>query len=419
MAKAGLEARKVAVHAMNAVTSEGRLLSEALPRLTDGMEASDRARVGRLATGALRWAGRADRLLGPHLRMKPEDAVLNVLRLAIYEIYVVGAPEHAAVDAAVSLTARSKAGFVNAVLRSLQRRDPVWEDTPLPGLPKWLKKRLTKAWGKESVTAMETVFAAEPPLDLSLKPSEDAAIWAETLGADIRADGGLRLQSVGQVSAMEGFNDGAWWVQDAGASIGARLLSAQTGETVLDLCAAPGGKTMQLAATGATVTALDVSKDRMTRVTENLERTGLNAECVIADALKWQPDQPFDAILLDAPCSASGTLRRHPDLAHARDGSGIDTLVALQEQLIGRAVSWLKPGGRMIYCTCSLFPEEGEAQIEAALTRHKGVSIRPVQADWIDPKWLTEAGTLRLRPDHWADVGGIDGFFIACLEKRS
>ena len=218
---------------------------------------------------------------------------------------------------------------------------------------------------------------------------------------------------------MPGFESGAWWVQDAGASVGARILAAEAGENVLDLCAAPGGKTMQLAASGASVTALDVSKDRMARVTENLKRVDLTANCVVMDALKWQPDQPFDAILLDAPCSASGTLRRHPDLAYARDGSGIETLVALQEQLIGRAVSWLKPGGRVVYCTCSLFPEEGEAQIEAALTRHKGVSIRPARGDWIDPKWQTEAGTLRLRPDHWAETGGIDGFFIACLEKHS
>lgn len=419
MAKAGLEARKAAVHAMTAVTSEGRLLSEALPRMTDGMDPGERARVGRLATGALRWAGRADRLLGPHLRMKPEDAVLNVLRLAIYEIYVVGAPEHAAVDGAVSLASRSKAGLVNGVLRSLQRRAPVWDDTPLPGVPKWLKKRLTKAWGKDSVAAMEAVFAADPPLDITLKPTEDVAHWAKELTADIRPDGGLRLKSVGQVSALPGFDAGAWWVQDAGASVGARLLNAQAGETVLDLCAAPGGKTMQLAATGAGVTALDVSKDRMERVSENLNRTGLTADCVVADALKWQPEQPFDAILLDAPCSASGTLRRHPDLAHARDGTGIDALVALQEQLIGRAINWLKPGGRLVFCTCSLFPEEGEAQIEAALTRHKNVAVRPPKADWIDPKWQTDAGTLRLRPDHWATQGGIDGFFIACLEKRS
>ncbi|MDA8585090.1 methyltransferase domain-containing protein [Rhodobacteraceae bacterium] len=416
--KAGLEARKVAVYAMNAVTSEGRLLSEALPRMTEGMTPAERARVGRLATGALRWAGRSDRLLGPHLRMKPEDAVLNAMRLAIYEIYVDGAPDHAAVDAAVSMSERSKAGLVNGVLRSLRRREPVWDDTPLPGLPKWLRKRLVSAWGKENVAAMEVVFAADPPLDISLKPAEDVAKWAETLNADIRPDGGLRLKSMGQVSALPGFDDGIWWVQDAGASVGARLLEVKAGESVLDLCAAPGGKTMQLAATGAKVTALDVSKDRMVRVTENLKRTGLSAEHVIADALKWQPDQTFDAILLDAPCSASGTLRRHPDLAHARDGDGIEKLMALQEQLIGRAVSWLKPGGRIVYCTCSLFPEEGEAQIEAALIRHKGMSVVPVKGDWIDPKWQTEARTLRIRPDHWAENGGIDGFFVALLEKR-
>ncbi len=416
--KAGLDARKAAVAAMTLVTEEGQLLSDALTSECKDMGPGDRARVGRLATGALRWLGRSDRLLGPHLRMKPEDPVLNALRLAIFEIYVEKAPEHAAVDAAVAMTVKSKAGLVNGVMRSLLRREPDWDAAPLPGVPKWLRKRLNAAWGKEALQAMEQVFASDPPLDLTLKATKDTAEWAKRLGAEVRPDGGLRLRDPGQVSAMPGFEEGDWWIQDAGATVAARILAPKAGEKVLDLCTAPGGKLMQMVSMGADVTALDVSKHRMKRVAENLNRTNLKAEVVTADALKWEPDAPFDAILLDAPCSASGTLRRHPDLAFARDGSGIDALQSLQSVLLDRAVSWLKPGGRLVFCTCSLFPEEGEAQAEAALKRHKSLTLMPAAGEWIDPKWVTETGTLRLRPDHWAEIGGIDGFFVAGFEKQ-
>ncbi|NNE80440.1 MAG: methyltransferase domain-containing protein [Silicimonas sp.] len=419
MAKAGAEVRAAAVSAMTSVTEDGRLLSDVLPRVTADFEPADRARVGRLATSALRWSGRSDRLLGPHLRLKPEDRVLNALRLAIFEIFVDGAPDHAAVDGAVSLTSRSKMGLVNGVLRNVLRKGTNWDELPLPGLPKWLRKRFSKDWGKEAVAEMEAVYAANPPLDLTLKNAEDAAAWAKTLDADLRPDGGLRLKTFGQVSQLPGYSDGAWWVQDAGASVAARLLHPAPGERVLDLCAAPGGKALQLAAAGAEVTALDVSKDRMKRVAENSARTGLAAELITADALEWTPPAPFGAILLDAPCSASGTLRRHPDLAHARDGSGIDALVDLQAKLLDRAVDWLAPDGRLVYCTCSLFPEEGENQIGAALARHPHLSLSRPEAPWIDPKWCATEGGLRLRPDHWAEIGGIDGFFVAMLEKRS
>ena len=418
MAKAGTEARAAAVAAMTLVTEGGRMLGNILPEVTDDLDPADKARAGRLATGALRWAGRSDRLLGPHLRMKPEDQVMNILRLALFEIFVDGAPHHAAVDGAVALAIRSKAGLVNGVLRNILRRDPVWDEFPLPSLPKWLRKPLVAAWGKQAVADMELVFTQEPPLDLTLKSPPEAAIWAEHLGAEPRPDGGLRLVSPGQVSALPGFDEGAWWVQDAGASIAARVLNAQAGETVLDLCAAPGGKTMQLAAAGAKVIALDVAKDRMTRVAENLSRTGLTANLVTADILNWQPEAKFGAILLDAPCSATGTLRRHPDLAYARDGSGIDELVTLQAAMLDRAVGWLAPGGRIVYCTCSLLPEEGEGQIAAALKRHPDLLVVPSDAAGLDPKWCLEDGSLRLRPDHWADIGGIDGFFVARLEKR-
>ena len=409
------QARVAAVAAMTAVTESGALLSAALPELVRNLAPADRARAGRLAVEALRWASRSDRALSPFLRMKPEDPVMNALRLALYEIYVAGVPPHGAVSAAVDLAGKPKAGLVNAVLRNIQRRGLVWDDLPLPVLPKWVRKPLVRAWGKEPVAAMEAVFAGDVPLDLSV--AGDALVWAERLGGELLPSGSVRLRDAGQVSALPGFEEGAWWVQDAAAALGAKLMQMGPGERVLDLCAAPGGKTMQLAATGAAVTALDVSETRMKRLDENLMRTGLKAEVVVADALEWEPEAPFDVILLDAPCSATGTLRRHPDLAYAKGIAMLDDLVPLQAKMLDRAVGWLKPGGRMVFCTCSLLPEEGEAQLAGALERHKGLTVEMPEMPWIEEQWRASEGGLRIRPDHWADRGGIDGFFIAILRK--
>lgn len=414
MAKPGSEARAAAAKAMTAATKDRVMFRDTFQEIS--LPPSEMARAQRLATGALRFAHRSDQLLGPHLRMKPEDEVMNLLRLAIFEINS-GAPTHAAVDGAVYLASKSKKGLVNAVLRNVQRTATDWDSLGAPKMPKWLKKPLTQAWGKPAVEAMEAVHAMDPPLDVTLKDSSQSKHWATELGADVLPNGSLRLAKAGQVSTQPGFEEGAWWVQDAGATIAAKLLAPKENERVLDLCAAPGGKTMQLAAAGADVTALDISGPRLKRLEQNLKRTGLKAKLVTDDALHWEPDAPFDAILLDAPCSATGTLRRHPDLAFAKDGSELTALLPLQAALIDRALGWLKTGGRLIYCTCSLFPDEGEAQIEAALERHTlGITIP--EASWIDPKWRTDVG-LRLRPDHWADIGGIDGFFIARLEKPS
>lgn len=417
MGQPGLDARAAAVSLMSAVTEEGQLLSAALPAIVEKLPPEEKARAQRLATEALRWAQRSDRLLGPHLRNRPEDAVMNPLRLALYEINVEGAAPHGPVNAAVSLAPKSKKGLVNAVLRNVQRRETDWNALPVPSLPKWLRKRLVAAWGKEAVAAMEEVHASPVPLDLTLR--ETGGDWAAKLGAEELATGSLRLRDFGRVSSLPGYDEGAWWVQDAAAALPAKLLAAAPGENVLDLCAAPGGKTMQLAAAGASVTALDISAPRMVRVSENLARTALAATQVVADATTWQPEAQFDAILLDAPCSATGTLRRHPDLGHARDGSGIGSLMQLQSTLIDRALGWLKPGGRMVFCTCSLLPEEGEEQLAAALSRHPDANAETPDAAWIDPRWRAPGGGLRIRPDHWSDRGGIDGFFIATLRKNA
>ncbi len=260
---------------------------------------------------------------------------------------------------------------------------------------------------------IETAQAVAPPIDLTLRPGA-----VPPPGGEVLPGGSVRLPAGVQVTALPGWPEGAFWVQDAGAALAARVLDPAPGEVVVDLCAAPGGKTLQLAAAGARVTAVDVSDARLARLRENLARTGLSADVVVADALAWMPAAPADAVLLDAPCSATGTIRRHPDLPFVKDGSDLPALLALQTALIDRALAMLRPGGRLVFATCSLLPEEGERQIEAALARHPGLVVEAAQAEGIDPGWRTPHG-LRLRPDHWADRGGIDGFFIARLRRAA
>lgn len=407
-------ARAAAVALMTGATEHGRAIGETGAGLA-ALEPSERARALRLAVDALRWAPRSDRLLGPHLRLRPEDVVMNALRLAIYEMNEAGVPAHGAVNAAVALVPKSKAGLVNAVLRNVGRRGTDWSGLPVPGMPKWLRKPLVAAWGKEAVAAMEAVHAGGAPVDLTVKAG--AAGWAERLGGEVLPTKSVRLRDPGQVSALPGYESGDWWVQDAAAALPARLLGDVAGRRVLDLCAAPGGKTMQLAAAGADVTALDISESRLKRLRENLVRTGLGADVVVADALDWEPNELFDAILVDAPCTATGTLRRHPDLAYLRDASALESLVPLQAAMLDRALSWLKPGGRLVFCTCSLLPQEGEAQRDSALARHPGLTVVDARPEGVPESWKAVGGGLRIRPDYWADCGGIDGFFMVLLQK--
>jgi 16S rRNA (cytosine967-C5)-methyltransferase len=226
----------------------------------------------------------------------------------------------------------------------------------------------------------------------------------------------LRITGPVQVSNLPGYADGLWWVQDAAAALAVRLLAPAKGEKVADLCAAPGGKTLQMAAAGALVTAVDISEPRLARLRTNLVRTGLSAKVVAADVLHWQPEGPFDAVLLDAPCSATGTVRRHPDLPFVKDGSELADLTALQAQMLDRALALLRPGGRMVYCTCSLLPEEGEAQLAAVLARQPGLVVVRPDLPGVAAEWITPGGGLRLRPDYWAEKGGMDGFFMAMLQ---
>ncbi|MAM25819.1 MAG: 16S rRNA methyltransferase [Rhodobacteraceae bacterium] len=422
MSDTGLPARKAAVYLLDQVLGEGRLMSELLAGgAFDRLPPEDRARAQRLANDTLRGLERADRLLQQHLSKYPPLTVRNALRLGTVELCQGGAA-HGVVNAMVSIVSAHRRyghlkGLTNAVLRKVAAAGPeAWAALRPPRLPKWLRGPLVDAWGAQAMQAMEAAHFAGAPLDIT--PRGEAAAISTTLGAQLLPTGTLRMPEAGQVSAMPGFATGDWWIQDAAAALPVQVLAPRKGEDVLDLCAAPGGKTMQLAAAGAQVTAVDASAPRVARLKENLARVHLPAKVKTADAR--QIGGSYDAVLLDAPCSATGTIRRHPDLPHAKDGSEFGELIALQGELLDHAWSLVKPGGRLVFCTCSLLPDEGEVQVDEALERHPDMVVDRSALDLpgVSPEWITAEGGLRLRPDYWADIGGMDGFYIACLRKR-
>ncbi|MEZ5750438.1 MAG: transcription antitermination factor NusB [Paracoccaceae bacterium] len=404
-----MDPRELAAQMVAGVTAEGRRIGEL--SLPDAAPA-DRARAQRLALATLRNLARADQVLAPYLRQTPAPPVQALMRVATVEMLELGAPAHGVVNAAVSaLRAGRKtaaaAGMANAVLRKVAAYEG-WSELAVQRLPGWLRRRLKAAYGEPAVLAFEQAHAEGAPLDLTLKPGGAAPEGRELPNGSLRIDGPV------QVSALAGFDDGAWWVQDAAASLPATLLAIREGERVLDLCAAPGGKTMQLAAAGGRVTALDVSDARLERLRDNLRRTGLAATVVTADALHWTPDEGFDAVLLDAPCSATGTIRRHPDLPFVRKPADVAALIDLQAALLDRSLGFLKPGGRIVFCTCSLLPDEGEAQITAALARHKDLTVLPLPP--LTFGRATPEGGWRTLPNDLP--GGNDGFYMALLGRQ-
>ena len=412
-------ARRSAIYLLDQILGEGRLLSECLAAgALDRLDSEDRARAQRLTLETLRGLERADRLVGNHLNRTPALTVHNALRLGAVELCH-GEAAHGVVNSMVEIVGRSRKhgrlkGLVNAVLRKVAAEGPeAWPKMRVPRLPEWLRDPLVMAWGDEAVKGMEQAHFAGAPLDLTVKSGAAMSV------GDLLPTGSVRIIDAGQVSALPGYASGDWWVQDAAAALPVRVLAPKAGERILDLCAAPGGKTLQIAAAGADVTALDISQGRIERVRENLERTGLTAQVVVGDALEHQGQ--YDAILLDAPCSATGTIRRHPDLPFAKDGSEFGELIELQAQMLSHAWSLLKPGGRLVYCTCSLLPDEGEVQIEDAVQQHSDMQVdrNALNVPGVDEGWTTEEGGVRLRPDYWPDRGGMDGFYIARLNKSA
>lgn len=435
---AGFAARSVAADILDGVLRRNRVLDElidaaAQPRLA-ALPERDRALARHLVATVLRRLGTLRHLLARLLeRGLPGEAprVETALMIGAAQILWLDVPDHAAVDLAVRLVQADRrgaryAGLVNAVLRRLAREggallaelDALALDTP-----DWLLQRWVANYGGATARAIAAANAHEPPLDFTVK--RDAAHWATALGGRVLPSGTVRTTARGPVSELPGYDQGAWWVQDAAAALPARLFGDVVGRRIADLCAAPGGKTAQLAAAGARVTAVDRAPARLARIKANLDRLGLAAEIVAADVLDPDPapwrEALFDGILLDAPCSSSGTIRRHPDVPWRKQASDIVKLAQLQHALLARAAKWVKPGGLLVYCVCSLEPEEGVEVVEAFLRSDAGFRRRPISAAEIAGMADTSSGDLRTLPCHLADpdprLAGLDGFFAARIER--
>ena len=413
MAKAGSEvpglpARRAALRLLDGVLRRGETLEQNETAALRGLPASDAGLARAIAAETLRWLVDFDALIDSATREAlPEDAKpRTVLRLMLAQWLRLDTPPHAVVATALPLLSGGPKRLAHGVFGALTKRG-----VELPAAPT-LPEAVAERWG-ERAGAIAAGLAEPPPLDLTLKDPSQTAEWAVKLGADSLMPGHLRLSRGQAVHGLEGFEDGAWWVQDLAASLPARLLGDGQGRRALDLCAAPGGKTLQLAAQGWNVTALDISAKRLKLLEENLKRTGLEAEVIAADAFKWEPPTEngakFDAILIDAPCTATGTARRHPDVLHRIGPRQIEDLSEVQARLIERASGWLTPGGVLVYAVCSLESEEGEEQAEKVWLPREPISAEELPAS-LSP---TAHGTLRTDPGMLPEHGGLDGFFIA------
>lgn len=435
----GLAARRITADILDGVLHKHRTLDEQL----DGAAAHpglktladrDRALMRRLVATILRRLGTLGHVLSRLLdRGIPTDAprAQSALLIGAAQILWMDVPDHAAVDLSVRLVqsdrrAAKYAGLVNAVLRRCAREgQPLIDEVRAETLdiPAWLMARWTTHYGESNAKAIAAAIGYEPSLDLTVK--SDAAQWATRLHGETLSTGTVRTLLQGSVTMLPGFSEGRWWVQDAAAAMPAQLFGDVAGRRIVDLCAAPGGKTAQLAHAGADVTAIDRSPNRVARLRENLGRLSLNARALVADATEWQDDsgEGFDGVLVDAPCSATGTIRRHPDVAWLKQESDIAALTTLQRRLLQKAVALLKPGGTLVYCTCSLEPEEGEHAVNTLLASESGMRRAPIDASDVAGlvDILTPDGDLRTLPCHLPHddprLGGLDGFYAARLIK--
>ena len=433
----GLRVRQAAVVLVNDILGKGHSIDErfgsgAVPNRLAGLDDRDIALTRSIVTVALRRLGSLRHMLAALMEGGvPRQAVGldGILLVAAAQICFLDVPDHAAVDLAVRSVQLDKraapfAPLVNGVLRNLARRrdellatcDPLAHDTP-----QWLAARWRKTYGLELAQEIAAAHWLEPTLDLTVKSDADA--WAQRLDAVHLPTGSLRLRGHGAITELDGYADGAWWVQDAAAALPARLLGVGPGDRVADLCAAPGGKAAQLAAAGASVLAMDRSAERLKRLSANFSRLKLSAEVVVADVANFKGG-PFDAVLIDAPCSATGTIRRHPDIAWTKKPGDIASLASLQARMLDRAFELVRPGGMVVYCTCSIEPEEGELQIPALLRRNPDVERVPIRLDEIGgvEGLITAMGDLRTLPCHFPAetprLAGLDGFFAARLRRH-
>jgi 16S rRNA (cytosine967-C5)-methyltransferase len=430
----GLAARAVAVRLLVGVLVHKRPLDQLLAE-PQTLEARDQALARAICATVLRRLGQLEDVLGSFLQQPLPaacGALPQILLTGAAQLLFLHLPAHAVVDIAVELTRHDRGAhrfvkLTNAVLRRVAERGEALiaaSDGVRRNIPDWLWQAWSSAYGADTARRIAEASLAEAALDISLKQGADVQAWAERLGGRILSTGSIRLTAHGRVGELPGYADGEWWVQDAAAALVPRLLGDVSGLAVADLCAAPGGKTLALAARGAKVCAVDVSAARLGRVRENLLRLRLDAEIVEADVAQWSPGRMFDAVILDAPCAATGTIRRHPDILRLRQPQDLARLAALQRTLLTGAARLVRPGGRLIYSTCSLEPAEGEGQIEAFLAADPAFSRMPVTADEVggDSQWTTPAGDLRTLPFHLAqspvEFSGMDGFYAARLRRN-
>jgi 16S rRNA (cytosine967-C5)-methyltransferase len=430
-APSGLAARRATIRILSDVLRQKRPLDVAAASALagSGLASRDSAFARAIATTALRRFGQLQALIATFVPKPPPPhkagPTLEILIAGACELLFLNVAPHAAVDAANRLAQEdAKAvhfkGLINAVLRRVTREGAAViaaQDSGPLNTPDWLWPRWMETYGEETARAIAEAHAAVPPLDLTFRREDDPhSDFAEAVPL---APGRLRLTDAGRIEALPGFSEGHWWVQDFAASLPARLLGDIAGKRVIDLCAAPGGKTAQLASAGAQVTAVDVSSDRLALVRENLERLQLNAELVAADARDWRPPSPSPFVLLDAPCTATGTIRRHPDLPWLKTAADLSICETLQHELVEAAAEMTAPGGVLVYAVCSLEPEEGEERIASFLARRSDFAREPIRAeDVFDPRFISEDGDLRTLPFLWAEKGGMDGFYAARLKHK-
>ncbi len=392
------------------------------------LETRDRGFARLLTATVLRRIGQIDALIN-HALDRPlpvkAKAVLDLLRLGVCQLFFTDTPAHAAVSTTVDLARTRGHGphkaMVNAVLRRLSREGAALvekQDAARLNTPDWLWQSWVLAYGEKTAHDIASAHLSEAPLDITVK--EDAATWAGKLEAEILPTGSLRRAAGGLITELPGFKDGQWWVQDAAAALPVKLLGDIRGKRVVDLCAAPGGKAAQMASLGADVTAIDRSEKRLVRLRQNMDRLGFSADAITADAATWRPKKPAHAVLLDAPCSATGTIRRHPDVPRLKKPEDVSKLALVQERLLTAALDMVEPGGVVIYCACSLQPEEGLDRIEAALKADPRFQRAPIHDSEIGgaSELVTPSGDLRTLPCHLSEKGGMDGFFAARLKRR-
>ena len=423
-----LTSRRLAAFAVKEVMEHHQPLEQVLAGQPDyrALEGRDRAFVRLIAAITFRRMGQIEAALKPFIRQRPPKLVYAALQTAAAQILYLGTPAHAAVGETVAMlksrgSSKGFANMANAVLRNVVDKGPnlAGAQPPKVNIPGWIRGEWERAYGRQAGRKMSTQLMKDPVLDVSVKAN--VSDWAVKLGGEVIAAQSVRLGKIGDVTALEGFKSGDWWAQDVAASLPVQLLGDVSGKRVLDMCAAPGGKTMQLVAKGAIVTALDKSESRLERVKENLDRTKLSANIICADALEWAPEGDLhDIVLLDAPCSATGTFRRHPDVLYNRSPKDVANLVRLQDKLLAKAAEFVRPGGTLLYCTCSLMPKEGQPRIDIFLQNLPDFRLIPILdvPSLALPQEAFSEGSLRSLPYYLEDKGGMDGFFIARLERK-